>query len=153
MKTLFDYKKSLVELKEPEKEIEKVFKEICDLLVSWGIDPDSVKVSGIQCNPIYLKDNFNEVFLENFIASSLDIPTGNPLWNSLFKITKTESCNHYGDITTYDMDLESKFNRVKEMSGTWVYENYKQVEDFLNENNPKYIKLVNIKRLFPIQIL
>lgn len=151
MKTVFDYKKSLVKLDKPEKEIEKLFEEICNLLNSWGINLDDINIS--NCNPVELKNNFNEKFLERFICSALDIDVGNPLWNNLFKITKMEDYWHYGDIITYDMTLESKFERVKELSGTWVYENYKQVESFLDTSNLKYIRLVTIKRLFPIQIL
>lgn len=151
MKTVFDYKKELIMLDKPEKEIEKLFEEICKLLESWNIDPNNVKI--YQCNPVELKTNFNETFLEKFICSALGIDVGNLLWNNLFKITKVENYSHYEDIITYNMELESKFERVRKISGTWVYENYKQVESFLDANNPIYVRLVTIKRLFPIQVL
>lgn len=46
--------------------------------------------------------------------------------------------------------VDSKQNQLNKCQPNWVYENYKEVEEFMSETNPYYLRLLEISKNFPI---
>ena len=48
--------------------------------------------------------------------------------------------------------FEDKSKVLNSLNGNWVFDHYKEVKDFMDQYNDKYLKLFEIKRLFPLEV-
>lgn len=149
MKTLLEIKKELVN---PTKECwESLYKSLYSkLIIEWGysdkVGPPNISVDG----------NFERNYIEFWISSVLQIPK-NKLWDNIFKITsKLYEVSYHGSgkensNITIDFSLLSKKEQLNGIPGFWIYENRKEVDEFMREDNIIYNRLNSIKEnIFPI---
>lgn len=152
-KSIFDFKRDLVGIKKPENEMEELFKDICELVKTWGVDPDSIKISKVYEDQL----EFEKYFLEDFIKTSLGLPE-NILWKNLISvdIVKKVIDGPYkvmGESISITFNIRTRKEILKNISGDWVYDNIEEVKDFMNIDNPFFIKLYEVNRLFPRLII
>lgn len=161
MKSLLEFKQSAVNLEKPNKEWEKLYQNLLDKFKEWGLDNKVESFVSYQWNDISSNFNkyFERVFIGELIRHVLDIKRGDTLFYNIFSIRTVNSFTksyHGSDsnvyIETYDFLLKSKQEILDNLTGEWVFNHYDQVKDFMDQYNDKYIKLVEIKRLFPISI-
>lgn len=159
MKNLLEHKRNSIIVSKPDPEWERVFVKINELLIGWGIDPDNIDTSGFSCPSLDLC-NFEPKFLEFYIKRAFGIPLDNPLWRDIIKVEvmNEEPRSYHGSgasttITTYGFVVKDKNDVLKEITGNWIYANISEVTDFMDVyKNETYMRLVEIRRLFPITI-
>lgn len=147
MKSLLEYKKELIKVKEPGKEIEESFNNLNNLFNSWKININDIKIPSLDYNPN--DDEFDLVFIKEYIKKALQIPERDPLWDNIFTIKKDKEITCYGkEIINIRMEVIPRIDKLKEVPGIWVYNNYNSVDFFMKKDNEIYSRLLEIKKIF-----
>lgn len=146
MKTVFDYKKELIEIS-VNSDVERGFKNLCNLLLSWGINVEDIKVSQYYCNPLVCGDNFEKVFLKEFIMKALNI--NDPIWKNIFDVVDDEEWYGHGSNYTYNLRIKRKQEILETIPSYWIYNNYNKVKDFFESDTLQKLEEIK-KKVFPI---
>lgn len=165
MKTLLDIKKECVEV--PNEKMENVWLKIQYLFSTWNISEEEIysfdfkKFSYDYWENENFKDNkknkfetkFEAKFLKAIIMHSLDIKS--IFWENTFdiKFFRRE------EVTPYDTDvyesfefwLYSKREVMHNLKGEQIFENIKDLNDFIEDPNNIRDKLLQIKDLFYVK--
>lgn len=162
MKSLLEFKQTAIKIKSPNKGWEDLYQSLIELFKEWGVESrvDSYTDYKWEDSSERFNKNFERVFISGLIKHVLQLDQHNPIWRNIFKLdctsNRTESYHgSYGDniIESYEFQLRDKQEVLSNLSGEWVFNHYDEVKDFLDQYNDKYIKLFEINRLFPIDIV
>lgn len=160
MKSLLEFKQEAIIVEKPKEEWNRLYLELLDLIKSWGLED---KVNSFKYEWKGSGNSFNKLFelsfLRELIFYVLDIDWRDPIWGDIFDIERISSTpkSYHGsgnDITieTYLFQLEDKSKVLNSLNGNWVFDHYKEVKDFMDQYNDEYLKLFEIKRLFPLEV-
>lgn len=155
MKSIIEIKQEMIKVPVPEKEWEKLFKDICKLLEEEGIDIESVNVCNFDFNDI-MKEDFESKFIISFIKHALKI-NNSPLWENIISLKETKDTiqGHNDKVIkyTYNFIIEDKNDIIDSLSGKWVYLHRDLIDEFMDVNNSNFSILYKIRReLFPFSI-
>lgn len=160
MKSLLEFKQESVIVEKPKEEWNKLYLELLELFKSWGLED---RVNSFKYEYRGLGGSFNKNFERSFITKLiihvLDINRDSRLWDGIFSIEKTSSVpkSYHGSgsnitVNTYSFELRDKPEVLDYLPGGWVYEHLEEVKDFMDQYNKKYMRLFEIKRLFPLEV-
>lgn len=162
MKSLLEFKRTAIKIKDPNKGWEDLYQSLIELFENWGVEDrvDSYTDYKWEDSSEKFNRNFEKVFISGLIKHVLQLDQCSPIWRNIFNLDCTSSRaesyhGSYSDniIKSYEFQLRDKMEVLNSLGGEWVFNHYEEVKDFLNQHNDKYMKLFEINRLFPIDIV
>lgn len=151
MKSLLEIKKDLVE--KPDEIWEDIFKKLHSKFFGWGIKNVEYRLYNTS---FFNNNNFEAEYIKVWIYHVLKIPA-NELYKDIFKIEKeiTGEESYHGSRSNYtnisiNFILNEKEKQLSKISGDWIWNNLKETEEFMRDNNLIYNRLKELRDIFPI---
>ena len=151
MKNLLEVKKDLVE--KPDEIWEDIFKRLHNKFFGWGIKNVEYRLYNTS---FFKNNNFEAEYIKAWIYHVLKIPA-NELYKDIFKIEKeiTGEESYHGSRSDYtnisiNFILNEKEKQLSKISGDWIWNNLKETEEFMRDNNLIYNRLKELRDIFPI---
>lgn len=163
MKSLLEFKQNAVKVRTPKKEWEDLYQKLIEKFKEWGLEHRVDSFNDYKWEDITerFNENFERVFISELITHVLQInkTNSNLVWYNIFNIKCTSSVpkSYHGSdsnnlVETYEFQLSDKRDVLNRLGGEKVFEHYEEVKTFMDQHNDTYMKLFEIKRLFPITI-